>query len=156
MVIRDYMESDKFLDYKCPDCRAKLVGVEHCRDYFDYCLEKEFVDPCYGAVHHLTVAYMLQHPDDLSERGWREIRNVLTAFLVEGKTPEQMRVESRDRMNSGKRDWSMKKGPKLNLPQPIRWTRTIADVDLSDAATYCRDVETWARAVSTALEREQL
>ena len=144
----------------CPHCGARLIGVEQCRDYFDGCLEKEFVDPGYGAVHHLTVpAYMLQHPDALSERGWRESRNVLAAFLIEGKTPAQVRAQirvgSRDGLDSGRRSWSLTKGPKLRLPQSIQWTRTIAQVDRSSAATYCRDIEIWARAVLVDVEREQ-
>ncbi len=142
------------LNMVCEDCGAALIGVEQCRNYFGYCMEKEFVDPEYFAVHHLTVAaYMLQHSADLSERGWREMRAMLTAFLIEGKTSAQMRVESRDRVDSGKRTWSLTKGPKGQLPKPMQWTRTIADVSLADAATYCRDVEAWARAVLADLER---
>lgn len=47
----------------CPHC-----GVEACEAKFQECLDRDFADPDYGVVHHLTVgAYMLQHSRYLDE-----------------------------------------------------------------------------------------
>ncbi len=127
----------------CPQCRA--LNYE---DTFHRFLAKEYVDAQYGAVHHLTVAaYMLQHPDRLSQDGWRHIRESLRIFLVEGRSPQEHRARIRKQVDSGNRDWSLKKGPRLTLPPDFEWSRTIVTVDDDTAEKYCEHIEAWARAV---------
>jgi hypothetical protein len=107
----------------------------------------EMSDPGYGAVHHLTVAaYMLQHPSQLSLRGWQEERELLRQFLLEGITPAQVRVRGRE-YDSGRRTWSLRTGPRLELPQGFSWTSNIMSVDESSPERYRQDIERWARSV---------
>ena len=128
---------------RCPQCHAP-----GCEERFHAFLALEYVDARYGAVHHLTVtAYMLQHPDKLSEDGWRAMRDTLRAFLVQGRTPREHRARIRNDVNSANRDWRLKKGPRLVLPAGFRWSQTIDAIDDATPDHYCRDVEAWARAV---------
>src|SRR5919108_6330760 len=69
----------------CPECGAPNSA---CETRFHEFLIKEFENPSYGAVHHLTVtAYMLQHSSKLSREGWLHERDLLREFLVEKKPP---------------------------------------------------------------------
>ena len=62
----------------CPECGAKSTPEISCQTIFDECLIKEFTEPDFGAVHHLTVAaYMLQHSSKLSREGWLSMRQLL-------------------------------------------------------------------------------
>ena len=127
----------------CPSCHAFA-----CAERFHQFLALEFVDPQYGAVHHLTVAaYMLQHPGRLSRDGWRGIRDTLRAFLVEGRTPQEHRARVGEQVASNNRTWSLRKGPHITLPDGFTWSQTIEAVDDSDPRRYCREVEAWARRV---------
>lgn len=128
--------------------RCAQCGGVGCEERFHSFLALEFVDPQYGAVHHLTVAaYMLQHPERLSEVGWRYMRDTLRAFLVEGRTAPEHRAAIRDQVAGDKRTWSLKKGPRLTLPAGFTWSQTIASVDDADGASYRRDIEAWAQSV---------
>lgn len=128
---------------RCRQCHA--AG---CEDRYHAFLAREYVDPRYGAVHNLTVAaYMLQHPDKLSEDGWRAMRDTLRAFLVEGRSTQQHRARIRQDVSSSNRSWSLKKGPRLVLPPGFSWSQTIENVDDATPDRYCADIEAWARAV---------
>src|SRR5690606_10340024 len=62
-----------------------------CEAAWGDCLQREFTDPAYGAVHHLTVAaYHVQHGSRLSCEGWHVVREQLRRF-VDGVTPEEAR-----------------------------------------------------------------
>jgi hypothetical protein len=127
----------------CPECGAS----EDCAAYFHECLVKEYIDPAYGAVHHLTVpTYMLQHPGQLSQRGWLEMRNLLVQFCLEGKSPATIRKQNRHRLDSRQRDFSFRKGEPIQLPGLV-WSKTIAEVDLTDPTRYCAEVKAWAQVV---------
>jgi hypothetical protein len=127
----------------CPECGALLSDADSCSTYFDQCLALEFSDARYGAVHHLTVpAYFLQHPSRLSRDGWQAMRETLRAFVIDGKTPAQMRSVSA----TAAKNISLKKGASLMLQQPVQWRKTIADVQLDDPVCYCADVQNWAAA----------
>jgi hypothetical protein len=52
----------------CLECGATSKA---CESQFHEFLAKEFTDPKYWAVHHLTVsAYMIQHSSKLTPEGW--------------------------------------------------------------------------------------
>ena len=137
----------------CLECGAP---DSECAAHFDECLIKEYEDPRYGRVHNLTVCtYMLQHSSKLSREGWLYERNLLREFLLEGKSPEQIRTERKDARGSGKR--SFKFGSKDGRPiiPATQWSRTVLDVRIGDPLTYCEDVVAWASATladSEALE----
>src|SRR6185369_4158225 len=75
----------------CPEC-----GAAECEARYHDFLVKEFEDPGYGAVHHLTVAtYMLQHSSALTKEGWLFERNLLREFLIEKKPAAFIRQQNR-------------------------------------------------------------
>ncbi len=128
----------------CVECGAP---ERECATRFDECLVREFEDPRYGRVHNLTVsAYMLQHSSKLSREGWLYERDLLREFLLEGRSPEQIRKERKDVLDSGKRSFRFKSKDGQPLIPPTRWTRTILDVRMDDAAPYCEDIIAWASA----------
>lgn len=125
-----------------------------CWDLFGACMEKEYTNPDFGAVHHLTVAaYMLQHPSRLSRQGWLATRDVLVQFLVKGATPAQVRQQNRMLVDSGHRRWKFKGGQPFTGIDPSAWSLTIVDVRFTDAQTYCEDVARWAKEVLEKVER---
>ncbi len=129
---------------RCLQCGALLDSVDSCAAFFDQCLALEFTDSRYGAVHHLTVpAYYLQHPSRLSRDGWRLMRETLRAFVVEGKTPAQMRSAAA----IAAKPLRLTKGIPMAFKKPIHWRKTVADVRLDAPAHYCTDVQAWAAAV---------
>ena len=128
----------------CPECGA-AEGA--CETRYHECLVKEFEDPQYGAVHHLTVAaYMLQHSSKLTKEGWLYERELLREFLVENKPPARIRKQDRDLVDSDRRKFKI--ASKDGRPKIARrtWTKTVLDVRLDDGVVYCQDIKDWARA----------
>ena len=128
----------------CPECGAP--GPQ-CESRYHECLAREFSDAGYGVVHHLTVAsYMLQHSSKLSLQGWLETRRLLRELMINKKAPAAIRMQNKNFVDDGRRKWKIASedgGPKINR---TAWTKTILDVRLDDAETYCRDVTAWADA----------
>ena len=134
----------------CPECGAPDSACE--ARYHEF-LVKEFEDPGYGAVHHLTVAtYMLQHSSMLTKEGWLYERELLREFLIEKKPPSFVRKEKRDVVDSGKRTFKIK--AKDGLPKIPRttWSKTVLDVRDENAEDYCADVMAWAESVLAEAE----
>ncbi len=134
----------------CPECGARGGA---CEVRYHECLVREFSDPAFGAVHHLTVAaYMLQHSSRLSRDGWLETRQLLRAFLDDNQDPARVRRQNARRVDSGRRDWKIASPDGLPVIRTIRWAKTVLDVRTEEAGGYCADVTAWARAVLTAAE----
>ena len=117
-----------------------------CETRYHECLVKEFTEAGYGEVHHLTVAaYMLQHASKLTQKGWLETRSLLREFLVENKSPAEVRKQNKRKVDSGMRDWKIVLdggAPKLDEAD---WSKTVLDVRMENAEVYCVDVTAWAR-----------
>ena len=129
----------------CPECGA---SAKACESRFQELLAREFADPGFGAVHHLTVtAYMLQHSSKLSREGWLWERELLRAFLVEDKTPAVVRKQTRGAMDSGRRRFKIRSTGGQPLFEKRAWAKTILDVRTGRADLYCEDVAAWAKAV---------
>lgn len=130
----------------CPECGAPKAL---CQARFDEFLALEFSDPGgYGLVHNLTVAaYMIQHSSRLTREGWLFERSLLREFIVEGKSPALVRQESRDALDSGKRQFKIKSKTGQPIIRRTAWTKTILEVRAENAEIYCADIEVWARAV---------
>lgn len=128
----------------CPECGAQA----DCQAMFDQCLALEFSDPGYGAVHHLTVAaFMLQHSSRLSLQGWQHMRQLLADFLIAGKSPQEIRKQNREVVNSANRTWkiiSRDGQPKIKRRS---WSKTIDQVRLESVDAYCGDITAWAASV---------
>jgi hypothetical protein len=127
----------------CPEC-----GAENCQACFDEFLVLEFTDAGYGAVHHLTVTtYMLQHSSKLTREGWLHMRGLLREFLVQNKPPALIRKQNKDLVDSGRRKFKIASKDGQPVVSKTTWTKTILDVRLDNAETYCVDVTEWARSV---------
>jgi len=132
----------------CQECGAPCSHEVNCTARFHRFMALEMTSPAYGAVHHLTVAaYMLQHPSQLSKRGWQEMRELLRQIVLDDLRPSTVRTQRRSEFDSRKRDWSLSKGQRMMLPATFVWTLTILNVDASTSEQYCREVERWARQV---------
>ena len=128
-------------------CRECGALDNECARRFDECLVREFEDPRYGRVHNLTVStYMLQHSSKLSREGWLYERDLLREFLIGGKSPEQVRKENRDVVDSGKRSFKFKSKDGRPVIPRTQWSKTVLDVRTEEPATYCEDVIAWASA----------
>jgi hypothetical protein len=130
----------------CPECSAP---ESLCQSRFEEFLSLEFSDPTfYGSVHNLTVAaYMVQHSSRLTKAGWLFERSLLREFLIEGKSPALVRQESRDALDSGKRQFKIKSKTGQPVISRTAWTKTILNVRAENAKIYCADIEIWARSV---------
>jgi hypothetical protein len=133
---------------KCPKCGAEYPAGETCRDRFNLCLAAEFEHPdTYGMVHMLNVAgYMLQH-NEYSREGWLWTRESVSGVLRGDVTPEDARRRDRGALDSGRRAWSVTRGPKIPEVDALPWARTLADVRLETAEIYCADVRQWVMSV---------
>ncbi len=129
----------------CPECGAR-EGL--CKTRLDEFLVLEFTDPAYGQVHNLTVAtFMLQHSSRLSRAGWLYERQLLREFLLENKSPDLIRRQNRDLVDSGKRTFKFKSKNGLPVINKTTWAKTILDVCTENPSVYCEDVTAWARVV---------
>ena len=134
----------------CDECSAPEGS---CEERFNECLAREFENPAYGKVHNLTVsAYMLQHSSKLSREGWLYERDLLREFLTDNKSPEEIRKEKKDIVDSSKRTFKIKSRTGLPVIPKIEWSKTVLDVRLENPTEYCEDVAAWAR---TTLEDAQ-
>ncbi|MGB7875443.1 MAG: DUF5946 family protein [Anaerolineales bacterium] len=135
----------------CPECGAAEAA---CETRFHECIAKEFEDPGYGAVHHLTVAaYLLQHSSKLSREGWLHERELLKEFLVENKPPAFIRQQNKDLVDSNKRTFKIKSNDGKPVINRTPWTKTILDIRMDNAEGYCEDVTDWARYVLEEAEK---
>ncbi len=134
----------------CPECGAP---ANLCQTRFDEFLVLEFTDPGYGAVHNLTVAtYMVQHSSKMSKEGWLYERELLKEFLVENKSPELIRKQNKDLVDSGKRTFKFKSKDGVPVIHKSTWMKTILDVRAENAEVYCEDVTAWARSALEEVE----
>ncbi len=134
----------------CPECGAPEIS---CNARLEEFLALEFTDPGFGRVHHLTVAaYMLQHSSRLSREGWLYERQLLGEFLVENKSPERIRRQNQDLVDSGRRAFKFESRDGLPVIHKTAWAKTILDVRTETPDVYCADVTAWAR---TALEEAE-
>lgn len=143
----------------CPECGAPRTEDDGCRDRFDRCLVREFTDPAYGTVHHLTVAaFMLQHPSRLSRPGWLAMRDLLGRFLRDGVSPAEVVAAGRRDASlvfGAGRSWRLTGGPPVVLPAGFAWTQTIPDTADAPPDAYAAAITGWAEAVlGDALEWE--
>src|SRR5512140_1826876 len=136
----------------CDECGAP---VNACEERFNDCLAKEFEDPRYGRVHNLTVsAFMLQHSSRLTREGWLYQRDLLRDFIISGKSPDEVRSERRDKVDSGNRTFKVKSRTGQPVTPRSAWSKTILDVRLDDPVAYCEDVIAWSSA--TLADAEQI
>jgi hypothetical protein len=131
--------------------------VNPCSECFNECLALEFSDAAYSTVHHLTVAaYLVQHSSKLTREGWLYERNLLKEFLVKNKPPAFIRQQNRDLVDSGKRTFKIKSKDGKPVINMTEWTRTILDIRMGKAETYCVSVMDWAKSVLEDTEKIEI
>lgn len=133
---------------KCPECGADWTVDESCQTRFEQCMALEFENPAaFGAAHHLSVAcYMMQH-NLYSRPAWLEAHRMLAQFIQGEITTEDYRKRQESKFDQSRRVWRVTRGEKLAAFKTIVWSRTIADVHLTDPGQYCADVRLWAESV---------
>jgi hypothetical protein len=141
---------------RCPECGALQPDGRKCEQDFHQCLfwEQEF--PETGAVHHLLVlCYHVQHAGLYSREGLAEGKQLLVEFVERGAAPAEVRRRSRQRLDSGNRNWKIKAGAdsRGSYEHPVAWSVTLADVVRGGPQAYCENVRAWARASLDALKR---
>jgi len=132
----------------CPHCGASLPAGTTCDEIFGAFLEKDYVDPGYGAVHFLTVGvFMIQH-GRYSDEALAWIQPLMRDFLEGKATQEQIRRASQRQVDQSKRDWKVTRPPGAPPAPDIAWTMTIADVarQAHDGPSYQAAIKAWARA----------
>ena len=135
---------------RCPECGAPDSA---CEARFHELLALEFEEAGYGAVHHLTVAtYMVQHSSKLTREGWIYERDLLRGFILDHKSPDLIRKQIKDLVDSGKRKFKITSKDGSPKIARMEWTRTILDVRTENSTAYCADITAWATA--TLLECE--
>lgn len=139
----------------CPECGAPGTDGQTCQELFHQMLFWENEVPVLGEVHHLMVlCYHLQHPSLYSAEGLRHARRLLAEFIEEGLTPQESRRRNRERVESGKRQWSVtaRPGDEGCYERPPQWAITAADVVGAGRAAYREQVVEWARNIYLALQ----
>ena len=139
---------------RCPECGAPQLEDRTCQEDFHTLLGWETEYAGYGDVHHLTVlSYHLQHPSLYSAEGLTFAKGLLVDFLEKGKSPQDVRRESKGKVNSGKRSWKIrgKPGSHGSYDHPVEWTMTAADVARAEHFRFIESVRTWAESILRAL-----
>ena len=126
-----------------------LPPGQTCQDDFHQMLYWENEDPGNGAVHHLVVLCFHLQSSRYSPDGLQHAMGLLVDFLERGQTPENLRLRSRDQVDSGKRQWKVtaRPGSVGAYAHPPAWTLTARDVVAGGIENYLAGVERWAHAV---------
>jgi hypothetical protein len=131
----------------CAECGADLPADTTCEWIFGAFLEKDYVDPGYGAVHFLTVSvFMIQH-GRYSDKALAWIQPLMRDFLSEKLTQEQIRRLARPTTDQTNRAWKVTRPADAPAAPRPAWSMTIADVAAraKDAESYRAAVKEWAR-----------
>lgn len=133
----------------CPECGALWRDGVTCADHFHQMLFWENEDAANWEVHHLTVlCYHLQHPSLYAAAGLEHAQGLLVKFVDEGVDPRVLRVQMRDQVDSGKRQFKITATADSRgaYTHPVTWTLTAADVVAAGIEHYVEQVNAWARA----------
>ena len=134
----------------CPECGALWRDGVTCADHFHQMLFWENEDSANWAVHHLTVlCYHLQHPSLYAPDGLEHATGLLIKFVDEGVDPRVLRVQMRDEVDSGKRQFKITATADAHgaYAHPVTWTMTTADVVAGGIERYIELVNAWARSM---------
>jgi hypothetical protein len=135
----------------CPECGAPWPEGHTCDDDFHQMLFWEAEYPAYGAeVHHLMVlCFHMQHPGRYSAEGLQEGKVLLTEFVANGTSPQEMRRRNAPRVASDVRKTPITARPdnKGAYAQPVTWTMRAADVARADVHSYVANTRQWAQHV---------
>ena len=134
----------------CPECEAVLQTGTICEEYFHQMLYWENEKAERGLVHHLAVlSYHLQHPSLYSPAGLEYSLQLLVDFVEGGISPQQVREQRGDEVDSSQRKWKIKgiPGAQGAYTHPLRWSMTAKDVVNAGADRYIDRVQAWAHSI---------
>ncbi len=118
------------------------IGSIEWQEKFHQCLDKEFANPHYFAVHDLLViSYMIQcdaYNDDIKER----VYSILKEFNNSRNPNEIMKNRKKWFENIPIRKQSNCMNNYAN-----RWKTTIMDIRIDTPENYCNDVKKWAKEI---------
>jgi len=140
---------------RCPECGAPTPEGRTCADDFHQMLAWEVEDPRRWEVHHLTVlCYHIQHPSLYSPRGLQGAMQLLSQFLEQRLSTEEVRRHIRRQVDSGKRSSPItaRPGAEGAYAHPVAWPMTAAAVVAGGAGDYCDNVRAWAESTLAALK----
>jgi hypothetical protein len=74
---------------------------------------------------------------------------MLKKFIIDGVTPEEMRSNITDHVNSSTRTWKIKSTPDNfgTYDHPIHWKMTTRDVLFKQADNYPKSIYEWAHSI---------
>ena len=117
-------------------------GELDCRTIFDHCIAREFEDPAFFVVHHLSVAaYRLQHGAVTADAA-PALRDLILTHLDDAPNSYSMR-RIRDQF-----DGARPVSEEARSPAATPGAESIGSVDFSSAERYCASVRHWARSVA--------
>lgn len=137
----------------CPECGAEWTEGQDCTGYFHTMLGWEFEHQLLDVHHLLVLCYHLQHPSLYSPAGLELAKQLLGKFVKEGVTPQAMRQEMRQAVDSGRRNFKIKGNAESPgaYAYPVAWTMTAADMVRGDVANYYANVQAWAESILQTL-----
>jgi hypothetical protein len=141
---------------QCPECKAPLISVKSCQDYFNQMLAWDFEDfKGAGRLHHLTVlCYYLQHPSHYSPEGLKEAVTILKKAIENTLSDKKLYQEESEVFSSSKRTWNVT-GTSKNYGKyssVIKWTITVSEVVKDGVIKYPEHVQQWANAIYSDLK----
>lgn len=136
--------------HPCPACGAGWPENQTCQDAFHQMLFWENEFPALGEVHHLAeLCYHIQHPHLYSPQGLRFSIQLLRDFVEHNASPQQVRRDSREQVDSTRRDWKITGTPTAQgaFAHPVHWRITAPQVISDGAKNYCAAVRAWAQSI---------
>jgi len=95
---------------------------------------------------------MIQHSSKMTREGWQYERDLLREFIIENKSPQAVRKQIKDTVDSGKRTFKFKSKTGVPVIDKTTWQRTILDVRAENAQVYREDIKAWAKSVLEDVE----
>lgn len=135
----------------CSICGASLPEGQTCEDQFHQALywENEYPEKTLPVHHLLVLGYHLQHPHLYSHEGLAASMGLLVGFVAEGKSPQEVRQQQKDAVNSGKRSWKITARPDSigTYAHPVQWQMTLAEVIHAGVEGYDANIRHWVQTL---------
>lgn len=142
------------IDAQCPECGAVWTQEgDTCTDHFHVLLAWELEHQLYDAHHLLVLCFHLQHPSLYSPQTLLSAKQMLVDFCERGVSPQQMREQIANTVDSGVRQHKIKGTPESfgKYDHPITWTMHVSDITRAGIERYYESVYRWADSVLESL-----
>jgi hypothetical protein len=138
----------------CPECGENKSDGQTCADAFHVLLAWEWEFEMQDVHHLLVLCYHLQHPSLYSPDGLKSALELLIAFVEAEMSPQEMRRQIWQRINSGQRDFKITARPDAHgiYAKPVLWEMRVWDCVRAGHENYYRIVRTWSESVFSPLK----